>query len=113
MVKADELTDKKVLILGLARQGVAMARFAVEIGARVIVSDIRGDHVLNLVSQFTEFLDDFVHVALFVALHCHRDPIQYHHGHQGQKNHESQYRAYHCSNTINIISNLFDVLTSF
>ncbi len=42
MVKADELTDKRVLILGLARQGEAMARFAVEVGASVIVSDIRG-----------------------------------------------------------------------
>jgi len=41
MVKADELTDKRVLILGLARQGEAMARFAVEVGASVIVSDIR------------------------------------------------------------------------
>jgi UDP-N-acetylmuramoylalanine--D-glutamate ligase len=41
MVKEDELTGKRVLILGLARQGVAMARFAAEVGANVIVSDIR------------------------------------------------------------------------
>lgn len=35
------LTDKQLLILGLARQGTALARFAAGIGARVTVSDLR------------------------------------------------------------------------
>jgi len=37
----DELAGKRVVILGLARQGVAMARFAYQAGAHVIASDIR------------------------------------------------------------------------
>lgn len=37
----DELTDKRVVILGLARQGTALARFAAGAGAEVIVSDLR------------------------------------------------------------------------
>lgn len=37
----DALTGKRLLILGLARQGKALARFAVGVGAEVTVSDLR------------------------------------------------------------------------
>ena len=37
----DELAGKRIVILGLARQGVAMARYAYQAGAHVIASDIR------------------------------------------------------------------------
>lgn len=37
----DDLTGKQIVILGLARQGKALARFAAEQGATVIVSDMR------------------------------------------------------------------------
>lgn len=37
----DTLTGKRILILGLARQGLALARFACGMGAEVIVSDLR------------------------------------------------------------------------
>ena len=38
---ADPLRGKRILILGLARQGQALARFAAGVGAEVIVSDLR------------------------------------------------------------------------
>ncbi|MCA9960248.1 MAG: UDP-N-acetylmuramoyl-L-alanine--D-glutamate ligase [Anaerolineales bacterium] len=37
----DTLTGKTLLILGLARQGMALARYAAEVGANVVVSDMR------------------------------------------------------------------------
>jgi UDP-N-acetylmuramoylalanine--D-glutamate ligase len=37
----DPLTGKRLVILGLARQGKALARFAAEVGAQVTVSDLR------------------------------------------------------------------------
>lgn len=37
----DSLTGKRLLILGLARQGSALARFATAVGAHVTVSDLR------------------------------------------------------------------------
>jgi UDP-N-acetylmuramoylalanine--D-glutamate ligase len=37
----DALTGKRIVILGLARQGKALARFAAEVGAKVVVSDLR------------------------------------------------------------------------
>lgn len=37
----DELAGKRVVILGLARQGKALARFATQVGATVTVSDLR------------------------------------------------------------------------
>ncbi|NKQ35003.1 MAG: UDP-N-acetylmuramoyl-L-alanine--D-glutamate ligase [Chloroflexi bacterium] len=37
----DALTNKRLLILGLARQGRALARFAVGVGAQVTISDLR------------------------------------------------------------------------
>ncbi len=38
---SDSLSEKKLVILGLARQGTALARFAVGVGAHVVVSDMR------------------------------------------------------------------------
>lgn len=38
---SDPLSNKRLVILGLARQGTALARFAVGVGARVVVSDMR------------------------------------------------------------------------
>lgn len=38
-----ELTGKRIVILGLARQGTALARFLVKAGAKVTVSDKRGE----------------------------------------------------------------------
>jgi UDP-N-acetylmuramoylalanine--D-glutamate ligase len=43
----DALHGKRLLILGLARQGKALARFAVAAGARVIVSDLRSAEQLS------------------------------------------------------------------
>jgi UDP-N-acetylmuramoylalanine--D-glutamate ligase len=37
----ESLTDQKVLVLGLGRQGVSLVRFLVQQGARVTVSDLR------------------------------------------------------------------------
>lgn len=37
----DTLHGKRLVILGLARQGMALARFAVGVGAQVVVSDLR------------------------------------------------------------------------
>ena len=41
-----ELTDKKILVVGLARTGVAVARFLVQRGARVTVTDMREEEQL-------------------------------------------------------------------
>ncbi len=43
----DELAGKRVVILGLARQGKALARFAASVGANVVISDIRPAEVLR------------------------------------------------------------------
>lgn len=51
----DELAGKRVVILGLARQGKALARFAAAAGADVIVSDLRPAEKL---SAEMEELDD-------------------------------------------------------
>ena len=37
----DELNGKRLVILGMARQGTALARFAVGAGALVTLSDLR------------------------------------------------------------------------
>jgi UDP-N-acetylmuramoylalanine--D-glutamate ligase len=42
----DPLYGKRLVILGLARQGRALARFAAEAGARVVVSDLRSPQEL-------------------------------------------------------------------
>jgi len=43
----DYLTGKHIIILGLARQGTALARFAAEVGAIVTVSDLRSPEKLE------------------------------------------------------------------
>ncbi|MEJ2753468.1 MAG: UDP-N-acetylmuramoyl-L-alanine--D-glutamate ligase, partial [Chloroflexota bacterium] len=43
----EELNGKQIVILGFARQGMAFARFAVESGAKVIVSDLRSQEALQ------------------------------------------------------------------
>ena len=57
----DALYRKKIIILGLARQGKALARFAVENGAEVIVSDLRSleelqDSILSLEGLDIEYI---------------------------------------------------------
>ncbi|MEM7126455.1 MAG: UDP-N-acetylmuramoyl-L-alanine--D-glutamate ligase [Chloroflexota bacterium] len=47
MSGADQFADKRVVILGLARQGVALVRFLSSCGAEVIVSDIRSSDKLQ------------------------------------------------------------------
>lgn len=42
-----ELKDKKILVVGLARTGAAVARFLCECGARVTVSDSKGPEALG------------------------------------------------------------------
>ena len=42
----DDLTGKRLLILGLARQGKALARFASEVGAAVTITDLRSPETL-------------------------------------------------------------------
>lgn len=43
----DSYTGKRVVILGLARQGTALARYLAEEGAQVTVSDLRGPEALK------------------------------------------------------------------
>jgi UDP-N-acetylmuramoylalanine--D-glutamate ligase len=43
MEKEDQLADKHVLIIGLARQGTALASFLTQAGAKVTVSDLRDE----------------------------------------------------------------------
>ena len=45
---ADRLSGKRVVVLGLARQGTALARFLVGVGAEVVVSDLREAGALSL-----------------------------------------------------------------
>lgn len=51
----DSLAGKRLLILGLARQGKALARFAVGVGAQVTVSDLRP--AANLQAEMAELTD--------------------------------------------------------
>ena len=44
---AEELNGKQIVILGFARQGMALARFAAKRGAKVIVSDLRSQEALQ------------------------------------------------------------------
>jgi UDP-N-acetylmuramoylalanine--D-glutamate ligase len=46
-VQKERLKDKRVVVLGLARQGMALARFLVQAGAEVTVSDLRDEAVLT------------------------------------------------------------------
>jgi UDP-N-acetylmuramoylalanine--D-glutamate ligase len=50
-----ELADKRVVILGLARQGVALARFLARSGAKVTVSDLRDKAALaNAMAELSD-----------------------------------------------------------
>jgi UDP-N-acetylmuramoylalanine--D-glutamate ligase len=51
----DPLAGKRLLILGLARQGKALARFAAGVGARVVVSDLRSAALLQ--AEMAELAD--------------------------------------------------------
>ncbi len=46
-LSVEEYRDKKVVVLGLGRQGMAMARFFARTGARVVVSDRRSKEALR------------------------------------------------------------------
>lgn len=61
----DELAGKRVVILGLARQGKALARFAAGVGARVVISDIR------LAEQLGAQLDEAEGLAAELVLGGH------------------------------------------
>ena len=52
---SETLAGKRVVILGLARQGTALAKWLCEVGARVTISDLR--HHDQLVDSLDE-LDD-------------------------------------------------------
>jgi UDP-N-acetylmuramoylalanine--D-glutamate ligase len=58
----ETLRNKHVVILGLARQGVALARFLVEVGAEVTVSDVKDEDALT--DQLEELADLPIHYAL-------------------------------------------------
>lgn len=53
----DELTGKRLVIIGLARQGEALARFAAGAGADVVVSDLRPAETLTESIKALEELD--------------------------------------------------------
>jgi UDP-N-acetylmuramoylalanine--D-glutamate ligase len=51
----DELTGKRLVILGLARQGRALAQFAAGVGAEVVVSDLRtAEHIGRDLEELTD-----------------------------------------------------------
>ncbi len=54
----DTFAGKKLVILGLARQGTALARFAVQAGATVVVSDLRPPAKLQSALQELSDLDN-------------------------------------------------------
>jgi UDP-N-acetylmuramoylalanine--D-glutamate ligase len=58
----ETLRDKHVLVLGLARQGVALARFLAEAGAEVTVSDLKSEDALA--DQLEELADLPIRYAL-------------------------------------------------
>ncbi|MCB0008626.1 MAG: hypothetical protein KDE04_19310, partial [Anaerolineales bacterium] len=51
----DEWAGKRLVILGLARQGKALARFAAEVGAKVTISDMRPAE--KLVDEMADLAD--------------------------------------------------------
>ncbi len=65
VMKRDAFFGKKIVILGLARQGKALATFAAEQGAEVIVSDLGSAE--NLQPQ----LDDIAHLNIEIVLGEH------------------------------------------
>jgi UDP-N-acetylmuramoylalanine--D-glutamate ligase len=64
-VMSDELAGKKLVILGLARQGKALARFAAEAGARVVASDLRS------ADQLCSELDELAAISVSTILGEH------------------------------------------
>lgn len=57
----DPLTGKRLVILGLARQGRALARFATSVGAEVVVSDLRSATELETaIEEFSDLDVEFV-----------------------------------------------------
>jgi UDP-N-acetylmuramoylalanine--D-glutamate ligase len=57
----DALTGKRIVILGMARQGKALARFAAEVGAKVVVSDLRPvEKLQDSVDELAEFEIEYV-----------------------------------------------------
>jgi UDP-N-acetylmuramoylalanine--D-glutamate ligase len=57
----DTLTGKTLLILGLARQGKALARFAAGVGAKVIVSDLRtADRLQTVLDELSDLEIEYV-----------------------------------------------------
>ncbi len=56
-LRMDELHGKKLVIMGLARQGKALARFAAEAGASVVVTDLRPAEKLGAVLAELSDLD--------------------------------------------------------
>jgi UDP-N-acetylmuramoylalanine--D-glutamate ligase len=61
----DELTGKKLVILGLARQGKALAQFAADVGAEVVVSDLRPAEKLG------QDLTELAHLGIKIVLGEH------------------------------------------
>ncbi|MCI0396219.1 MAG: UDP-N-acetylmuramoyl-L-alanine--D-glutamate ligase [Chloroflexi bacterium] len=64
-VNKDELAGKRIVILGLARQGKALARFAAEVGAEVVISDLRPAEKIG------QALDELADLELETVLGTH------------------------------------------
>lgn len=62
-----ELNGRNVLVVGLARSGVAVARFLTERGARVTVTDQASEHILQ------SFLEDARRLGVRLELGGHRE----------------------------------------
>ena len=57
----DELAGKRLLMLGLARQGKALARFAASVGAEVVVSDMRSaEQLADITAELADLPIEFV-----------------------------------------------------
>jgi UDP-N-acetylmuramoylalanine--D-glutamate ligase len=68
-VIVDPLTGKRLVILGLARQGRALARFAARVGAEVVISDLRSpQELVDDVAALRELDIEFVLGAHPVSL---------------------------------------------
>lgn len=65
----DELAGKRLVILGLARQGKALARFATRVGAEVIVSDLRTEE------QLQPALAELIDLPIKIVLGEHPDSL--------------------------------------